>query len=95
MRFNPKRKHSHAYYRSVLLILIPGLAQGLPYEVIRLKLASSGTPSPTNGEWSIPALNGVIARLRKREGHFFHALLEMFFSEDFTKTEVHTALRSF
>lgn len=94
MRYNPHRRHSPGYYRAILLIIIPGLAQSLAYEVIRLQLAASGHPSPTGGEWTIPSLNGIVARLRKREGNFYRALLEMYFGDEFTKNEVSKALRS-
>lgn len=94
MRFNARTRHSPAFYRAVLTILVPGLLQGHSYEVIRALLAASGTPSPTGGPWTLPAVNGIIARMRKRSGYHYVALLEMHLAGDITRNEVAAVLRS-
>jgi hypothetical protein len=93
-RFNPRTRHSHAFYQGVLRIVVPGLLQGRGYETIRALLAASDYPSPTGGPWTLPALNGIIARMRKRTGFFYTSLLEMFLAGDITRNEVATVLRS-
>lgn len=94
MRFNPRTRHSPGYYRAVLQIIVPGLLQGRGYETIRALLAASGNATPTGGSWTIPAVNGIIARMRKRSGHFYVALLELSLGGDIKRNELATVLRS-
>lgn len=94
MRFNPRTRHSFAFYRTLLQIIVPCLLEGKSYETIRTLLASTGYPSPTGAPWSIPVVNGIIARMRRRTGHFYVALLEMALAGDITRSEVAAVLRS-
>lgn len=94
MRFNPRTRHSPAFYRAVLQVIVPGLLQGRGYETIRALLAASGHLSPTGQPWTLPAVAGIIARLRKRAGHFYVALLEMHLAGDITRNDIATVLRS-
>lgn len=93
LSFNPRTRHSPAFYRSVLRIIVDGLVQKRGYEVIRTQLAASGHPSPTGSEWSLASVNGIIARMRKRSGPFYQTVLEMYLNEEITKREVAIALR--
>lgn len=94
MKFNPRRHHSPSYYKTVLEIVMLGIASGWSMAAIRARLEASGSASPTNGQWTEPSLNGVLARVRQRRGPFYTRLLELHLEGEATAHQVSQVLRS-
>ena len=85
--WNPRTKHTPEYYSKVLAIILAGLKANWRRSTIRNSLNADGIKSPTGTPWTDAAIAGVLARLKRRQGHFFHTLLWLTFTDAIIKED--------
>ena len=87
--FNPRTKHSPAYYSAVIKALIVGLEAGLTRPKLRTYFESLGLKTATGStEWTEAAMAGLFARLKAEAGHFYVQALRMFLAGELSKDQM-------
>jgi hypothetical protein len=88
--FNPNTTHSLGYYKSVLLVLIDGNADGLTYPQIADRLNGLEIKTAAGLAWSAENVKGVLKKIRlyrEYPSKIHHALLELVFNNELTVKE--------
>ena len=79
-----------AFYERVLSFIAAGLEAGAKVPRICAALNAASMPSATGSRWTPAAVTGVLARLRKGEGHFYTSALRLHLDGVLTAAQVRT-----